>query len=436
MYKAAGKPKDTFPAVIGLGSSAQWTPPQAGRDLPGTPPKTPTLASRRPVVPPLKPEHAENSPVVSSPDIASPLSSPARSPSPRKALRSLSEKASAVKTRVEDAVSPRARTARMLDGVEWTDFGELPAPARALSPEPSPSRKRKAESHDERREAKKVRFDALPRVDRDKGSTSVPVGSYTKQIDQLVEELGRPTRAPMRPKTPAPTELTPIALVLKNAVGAPSLRKRDRLDLPVPALPPAAGTPSGKKPGSDTVSDPAILLKPSLLPAERHDPRTDAGHVSSASPDSLPFAPDRLGKLAIKQRKNGKEWVGKATGESLAAKLQGTLDTLQADNGGRIDKQACGYLQEMFGLLPAGVNKAGKTFNYMLMKSFYSLGLNDAQWNAIEQLHKDFDRLDTRRDPQGSAALKAQLGEIVSAKKGLVYLKREAEAGAQSNVDS
>ncbi len=474
MHNATDKSLQITPTVYNTGSPA----PGARRPEPAdgalaSPARPPAIASRPVAVPPLQLRDLGKMPVVVSPDtspVKSPTQSPVKSPSPRKVLRSISDKASAAKSRIDCAVSPRARMAKLFEGIEWNDVEPPAAPAKAPSPESSGSRKRKAEQ-DDGPELKKVRFDGTPHAERandgksgdssggtacSTSSTSSNPGSatgYAMQIDQLVAALGRPIGPPPRPTTPAPAELTPIKLLPAASFGTPLLRKRpldvvpessssrnQPLDLPLPALPPSVSTPSGKKSASDRTPAPIELIKPALelaeslekelQAAERKEPQANATPSSPASHDGFPFPPDQLGKLAIRRRAHDREWIGKAGGDSVAAKLQRSLDKLQADNAGRIDKEACGYLQELFGLLPAGVNHAGKTFNYLLMKSFYSLGLDHVQWKAIEQLHKNFDQLDTGNDPQGSASFKAQLGEIIAAKKGLMAVRRQTERGA------
>lgn len=310
-----------------------------------------------------------------------------------------------------------------------------------------------------------------------------------------MKNASKPMGPPPRQITPAPTELTQ----LETGFSTPSLRKRSanpepellmnrkerralKVDtlpttilpavvsatatstttsttttitpttnpttVPTPTVPSVISTPTGATPHGAPVTDPSILLKLSLELAESLEKELDAHEAiereavrakaksdEGPSPDSFPFAPDKLGRWASKQRKNGNEWVGKANGHSVAGTLQCTLDKLRADNADRIDHKACGYLQELLGLLPAGVNRQGKTFNYMLMKSFYSIGLTHAQWNAIEQLLKRFDELDTRSDPQGSQTFKKLLVEIVAAKNGLMHLQKQA-AKARNEVKS
>ncbi len=452
MYNATDKSLQITPTVCSPGSPAPGAPrPEPADGALASPTRRPAIASRPVAVPPLQLKNLDKMPMVVSPGtspVKSPTHSPVKSPSPRKVLRSISDKASAAKSRIDCAVSPRARMAKLFEGVEWNDVEPPAAPAKAPSPESSASRKRKAE-RDDGPELKKVRFDGTP---CSTSSTPGSATSYAMQIDQLVAALGRPIGPPPRPTTPAPAELTPIKLLPMTSFGTPLLRKRLQdaapesssnqhppLDLPLPALPLSVSTPSGKKSANDRTPDPVDLIKPALElaeslekeleAAERKEHQATATPSSPASHDGFPFPPDQLGKLAIRRRAHDREWIGKASGDSVAAKLQRSLDKLQADNAGRIDKEACGYLQELFGLLPAGVNHAGKTFNYLLMKSFYSLGLDHVQWKAIERLHKNFDQLDTGNDPQGSASFKAQLGEIIAAKKGLIAVRRQNERG-------
>ncbi len=461
MHNATDKSLQITPTVCSPGSPAPGAPrPEPADGALASPARRPAIASRPVAVPPLQLKNLDKMPVVLSPDtspVKSPTHLPAKSPTPRKVLRSISDKASAAKSRIDCAVSPRSRMAKLFEGVEWNDVEPPAAPARAPSPESSASRKRKAE-RDDGPELKKVRFEGTPHAARPNDGASGGASGSATQIDHLVAALGRPSGPPPRPKTPAPIELTPIKLPPAASFGTPMLRKRPLdvvpepsssrhppLDLPLPALPPSISTPSGAPSGSDMPTDSRRLLKSALELAEslekdledieRKELQANAAPSAPASHDGFPFPPDQLGKLAIRRRANDREWVGKASGDSVAAKLQRSLDKLQADNAGRIDKKACGYLQQLFGLLPAGVNHVGRTFNYLLMKSFYSLGLNHAQWEAIERLHQNFDQLDTGNDPQGSASFKAQLGEIIAAKKGLVAVKQQIgrAAGDSSN---
>jgi hypothetical protein len=463
MYKATAKPKDNQQAIAGIGSPATGaTKPAGASGAPSTPAKHPVLGSRQPAVPPLKLGDGSRQPVITSPDAQPPTAppdSPVKSPSPRKAIRSISEKMSAVSTRVEAAISPRANAAKILDGVEWFDVSTRMPTVSSPSPESSPSRKRKATDNEEptsgkrtsednhgQRNAKRVRFNIEP--DRERAEASTPNGrpGYTKQIDLSAHASGKSTAPPPRPTTPVPTELTPIKLPPDLKFGIPTLRQgppanpvgssannNRKIELAMPLVLPAIAVPPNNTASSDIQPNLDVPLKTGLAePAQRLQEASD----SHETPDNFPFAPDKLGKWAIKQREMGNAWIGKASGKSLAATLQRTLDGLQANNVGRIDTEACGYLQELFGLLPAGTEKANKAFNYMLMKSFYSLGLTDAQWNTVEQLYKDFDKLDTRHDPDGCAVFKAQLGEIVGAKNGLVFAKQLTEKQASGSINS
>lgn len=480
MYNATDKPKGLTPFVTGSPAQGKGQPDGTG-NAPLSSVKPPAIKNRPVTVPPLKLDKPEKKSVIASPD-HSPPSSPPRSPirltSPAKVLRSISEKASTVKVRVEHAVSPRLNLAETFEGIEWTDFDQAPISERAPSPGSPSNRKRKAETDANTGQAKKVRFDAQPTISRDQSSSSVAtIGKV--QIDELMKNLSKPMGPPPRPLTAPPTGFP----LLETGLCTPSPRKRPTAPQPellmngrerralnvaplpatsltgmvsgtakatattttapvltlAPTVAPAISTPTRATPRDNRVADLSVLLKPSLELAESLEKELDAHDAihrealrvrekpdEAPSADSFPFAPDKLGKWAIKQREKGREWVGKATGDSIAGTLQRTLDTLREDNADRIDPKACDYLQELFGLLPAGVSRQGKALNYMLMKSFYSLGLTHAQWHAIEQLHQQFDQLDTRRDPQSFKAFKQQLDEIVAAKKGLMYLKQQA----------
>lgn len=161
--------------------------------------------------------------------------------------------------------------------------------------------------------------------------------------------------------------------------------------------------------------------------AERKPVQVATPPGGSDAPVGLPFAPDRLGKIAIRKRASGKEWIGKATGDSFAAKLQRTLELLLSSNPGKLNARTCGYLQEMFGLLPAGGRKGSKAFEHSLLQAFYSLGLDDAQWADIEALQRNFGQLDTSKAPEDCAEFHAQLREILTLKNRLLDLKKQEE---------
>lgn len=422
MYNATDKCSGSTrrPPDTGSPAPAEATP----RRQAGPPARSPAIANRTPVVPPLKLAGQSEAGSSAEPDsriLSSPPSSPTRSPlkstSPRKVARCVSEKLSSARTQVAGALSPRMKVADLLQGVQWLDDDTPPSPPRTPDTNLPQGRKRKAEGGEDRGDEKRVRFqlpdDTPPAEKRAErrtnaaaavtapGTSTASTRSHARQIDQLVEALGLPYGRPRRPSTPAPDELTPPELLPETAFNRPSIGKRDATS--------EAG-PAHDRPATDRV------------PTER--------------PGEFPFAPDKLGKWAIKQRHKGMDWVGKATGESFAATLQRTLDKLRAENGDRINHEACRHLQELFGLLPAGITGPGKAFNYLLLKSFYSLGLTNAQWDAIERLHNSFDQLDTRSDPQGFGTLKEQLREIVAARKGLAHLKRQAAAQARKEAES
>lgn len=461
MYKATAKPKDNQPAIAGVGSPALVpVTPKGAKGGVTSPLQQPVLENRQKSVPPLKLNDVTGQSVITSPEArpsAAP-GSPVKALSPRKVIRSISEKLSVVSPRIEEALSPRAKATGVLDGVEWLDARAQMPTVSSPSAESPPSRKRKATDNqepndgnrksvdsDEQRSAKRVRFNIEPQIERIEARIPHEEPGHMKRTDPSMQASGKSAVPPPRPATPAPTELTPIKLPSDLKFGMPTLRKgtpshpvessanNDRrvefampLVLPATAVPPKNTASSEMKPNLD------VPLKTGLAESAQRLQQAS----SHETPDNFPFAPDKLGKWAIKQREIGNAWIGKASGKSLAATLQRTLDGLQANNAGRIDTAACGYLQEMFGLLPAGTDKAGKAFNYTLMKSFYSLGLNHAQWNTIEQLHKDFDTLDTRHDPDSCAAFKAQLGEIIAAKNGLVYARQLTEKPASGSINS
>lgn len=137
---------------------------------------------------------------------------------------------------------------------------------------------------------------------------------------------------------------------------------------------------------------------------------------------SLPL--NDLAKHAIKSRLDGKPWIGKASGNSVAGRLQGTLESLYKANSKKIDPDVYKRLQQLFGLLPAGSNDEDTTFTLALKQSITNLGLNDAEWQEIETLHQNFDKLDLSTGSDTYAEFKAQLGKIIETKNELLSKKQ------------
>lgn len=138
---------------------------------------------------------------------------------------------------------------------------------------------------------------------------------------------------------------------------------------------------------------------------------------------TLPFPPTDLAKHAIESRQQGKPWIGKASGNSIAGRLQETLEKLFKANAKQITPEVYMHLQQLFGLLPAGATEEETTFTYALKQSVVNLGLNDTEWRAIETLHQNFDELDLSSDGKSYAEFKSQLGKIITSKNELLSEK-------------
>jgi hypothetical protein len=332
--------------------------------------------------------------------------SPIRLSSPRKVTRALSDKLSSIRKTIDTFSSPRKELQDIFEGVEWEDLSDitdLPAPKSTqplLSPSylPPQGRKRKAEDDPEKGSPKRVRFGEAPSIKHvaaDPAPAPVMQASSTAllEIDRLSRELAlSPIKSLTKP------DLTETETQAAEQLAASQLQSPIHLRLP----------------------------KAATTAAQQSGDREEAG---------FPFTPNLLGLHAIKARQQGKPWIGKASGSSVAGRLQGMLDQVMQANPQTIHLNACVLLQQLFALLPAGANKVNKTFNYAVSASFYSLGFTAEQWKDIETLYRDFDTLKLATLPDQGAEFKAQLKEIIAAKNGLLYLKQQAEAASVHNTE-
>lgn len=328
-------------------------------------------------------------------------SSPLKPSSPRKLARVISEKVGTAQKKMEQLASPRSEVQEIFDGMVWEDLsdaGELPSAWNAQPPlSPSymaePSRKRKADADADKVVPKRVRFNEAPVTQPFVLARPAPEAqpsSRSSEIDQLSATLAL-----------SPNSLRSVAQLSDTGMTEPKPEPTHQMQSPIHLnLPPMAAT--ALKPSDDGTAD-------------------------------FPFRPNRLARYAIKARELGTPWIGKASGDGVAGRLQGVLDKLMRDNATKINLNACVYLQQLFGLLPAGVIKLNKTFGYVLASSIASLGLSTAQWKTIDHLHRQFDELDLSTDPATFADFKAVLGNIIVAKNKLIE-QTERHAGQSQNI--
>lgn len=332
-----------------------------------------------------------------------PASSPFKPSSPRKLTRVISEKVGSAQKKIEQLASPRSEVKEIFDGMVWedlSDVGELPSAWSAQPPlSPSymaePSRKRKADSDADKVIAKRVRFNEAPVTQplvlaRPAPEPEIQPSLRSSEIDQLSATLAL-----------SPNSLRSVAQLTDTGMTEPKPEPTHQMQSPIHLnLPPMAAT--ALKPSDDGTAD-------------------------------FPFKPNRLARYAIKARELGTPWIGKASGDCIAGRLQEVLDKLMRENSAKINLNACVYLQQLFGLLPAGVTKLNKTFGYALASSIASLGLSTAQWKTIENLHQQFDELNLSADPATFADFKAVLGNIILAKNKLIE-QTERHAGKSLKI--
>lgn len=334
-------------------------------------------------------------------DTDSPPPSPTKLSSPRKATRAISEKFSSVKKNVEGMSSPRSDMREIFDGMIWEEFSEIDndaygrpsQPPLARSPFSEPSLKRKPES-ELKRDNKKVRFNddkdkKIPtRIQPVPAPELIPSSSNLSEIDRLSRQLAQ-----------SPTTFA-YGGGEGQAVGQ-SLRQESRAEF----------------------MSPIHLNLPSTKPAESQ-PLHDSSKVI------FPFAPNALARHAIDSRLQGKPWISKATGDSVAGNLQRFLENLMKANSKKINSSVYLCLQQLFGLLPAGATEQDKTFDLVLEQSLTSLGLTHTQWNDVEKLYREFDQLDSSGNPKAGAEFKTVLGKLIDIKNKLLSEKASKDSDA------
>jgi hypothetical protein len=397
---------------------------------------------------------------LSTPDTeaSSTVASPIRLSSPRKVTRALSDKVSSIRKTIETLSSPRNEMRDIFDGLDWEELSDMTAlPAtRSTQPPLSPSylppqdRKRKADADAEKDNAKRVRFNEANSARHfipDAVTAMPPSSAKFSEIDRLSHEL---EQSPIRLRTaPDLVETEPKIVEYPQRTLSTSPLSAQNRKRKADADPEQGSSKRARlneeKSTSHLIAYPSPLREPvvqassaTLSEIDRLSRELAQSPIrANATSDEprFPFTPNRLGQHAIKARQQGKSWIGKASGNSVAGRLQAMLDQLMQANPQTIHLNACVLLQQLFGLLPAGANKVNKAFNYAVSASFYSLGFTAEQWMDIEMLYQDFDTLTLATLPDAGAEFKAQLKEIIAAKNGLVYLKQQVEASLAQNTD-
>lgn len=365
--------RDSLPTLASR-TNLRPAPPKDNSKLDHAPLKSSIISSalRSPLPAPTRaaPATPRSVPALKMPpsDTGTLINSDTKSSSPRKLTRAISEKVSSVKKSVVALGSPRSEGLHeMFEGVEWQDLPAMdtvPCPALPpLSPSrlPEQCRKRKAESDAEKGNAKKVRF--------------------TEQT--TAQTLSAPAPETSIAMPPSSSNLIQIDRLARELAQSPETLR--------------------------SVGQPAVEAAKST-------------HQASSSKADFPFQRNELAKHAIRSRLAGTPWIRKASGDSMAGRLQGTLDKLMDANPGKLNLKACLCLQQLFGLLPAGAMEFGETFKLALPACFSSAGFTRAEWNDIEAMHRDFDKLNVRSNPSDFASFKSQLGEILAIKNKLLQM--------------
>lgn len=334
-------------------------------------------------------------------------STPVKGASPRKTTQQVSEKLGSAKKALETLGSPRNDVADIFDGIEWQEFSEIDTdsstrnlqPPLSRAPMTEPSLKRKPES-DIKRDKKKVRFNdevstkTFVKFHPEPAQKRPPSTSLAADFDRLNRELA----------------LSPVQSQHTGG-GNTSLMQSIGQD----ALPLIQST-----------------IHWNLPKTEAQSPQPRAASDKTASP----FPLNKLAKHAIEARRQHKEWIGKATGDSIAGRLQATLEKLLTANSRKIDLSVYLCLQQLFGLLPAGAATEDRTFRYALEQSVVNLGLTVGEWNDIEKLHQQFDLLDVRAFPEDGAAFRKQLGRIIETKTKLLAGKEPLREKSATGSDA
>lgn len=336
-----------------------------------------------------------------------PPSTPLKEASPRKTAQRVSEKLGSTKKALETLGSPRDDVAEIFDGIEWQEFSEIDSdsstrnlqPPLSRAPLAEPSLKRKPE-FDIERDKKKVRFnDAVAmktfmKSHPEPAQKPPPSSSLAAEFDRLNREL---VLSPVQLQRTGDGNTGPMRSIGQDA--PPQFRSPIHLNLPR---------------------------------TEAQSPQLRAATDGTASP----FPLNKLAKHASEARRQHKQWIGKASGDSIAGRLQATLEKLLAANARKVDLSVYLCLQQLFGLLPAGAVEEGRTFRYALEQSVLNLGLSVGEWSDIDKLYLQFDELDVRTFPEDGAAFRKQLGMIISTKNELLGATEPRRKKSAKDSDS
>lgn len=349
-------------------------------------------------VPPLK---------IPVPSSDTPLPSPAKSSSARKVERAISEKFTPVKKTLAELFSPSSEEDFNLDGVEWGEtFSEIEGPTTAQKLHPPLARSPLAEVSHKRKpeyeiggDKKRVRFSPLSETPGFANSVPIAVperqslSSNLSEIDHLSKELA---------KSPIKKQYTGARTGAATQANGPAMREE--------------------------LQSPIHVNVPKQVPK-------NVQRKGSTDKAAFPFPPTELAKHAIEARLLGKPWISKASGDSVAGHLQKRLEKLMKANPGKINQNVYMYLQQLFGLLPAGAKEEDKTFQCALEQALANLGLSFGQWSDIEKFHQDFDKLDISAHPEAGAEFKEQLGKIIDTKNRLRAAQAPANEKASKGND-
>lgn len=329
-----------------------------------------------------------------------PPATPVKGSSPRKLTQLLSEKFAAAKKNVETLGSPRNDIADIFEGIEWQEFSEIDTdlstknlqPPLARAPLPEASLKRKPECEIDR-EKKKVRFNE----------------------DVSTKTFVKPLPEPAREAQPSTSLVTEVERLSRELAQSPE---------------PSHHLGEGDMPhGRPQFQSPPHWNLPKTATKGAQPP-------SSGDNAAYPFHLSKLAKSAIEARLQGQSWLGKATGDSIAASLQLTLETLMQANPTKIKRSVYVCLQQLFGLLPAGATQNDGAFRYALEQSVVDVGLNVGEWSDIDKLHQQFDELDVRAFPEEGAEFKRLLGKIIETRNKLLAGKGPVREKAEKGSDA
>ncbi len=280
------------------------------------------------------------------------------------------------KDKIEQLISPRARTKHLFENLDWTiltntyqpdpEGGRFRMPAvesHSTSQNPVAGAKRKANDDPEPRINKRLRF---ADEEYSRGSESPPPDERDKESVQSGQ---------------------------RKKIDEPSMAWEDR--------------------------DTALREKAAM----DIKPENDAGSYNLTA---CPFKPAGLGKAILRAREKNESWLALPGNMPAAEGLQLALKRIRESNPGKINGEACNYLQELFSLLPAGALAGTEVFRKGLNRSIREVSFTISQWNHIEALHRDYDQLSVSSHPESAKLFKGILNYVIKAKNLLA--ERNAES--------